>query len=271
MKRVAMRHVVVAALTLAARAAAAQQQVQAPVPIQDNSFLLEEAYNQERGVVQHINAFMRDGHTGAWMYTVTQEWPFFSQAHQVSVTLPVQHAAASANGIGDLAINYRYQASGIGGGNVLFAPRVTALLPTGDATRGFGSGGAGVQVNLPLSLVHGTHVVTHWNAGATWTPAARDPLGGHTSLAAWNAGQSVVWLAHPKLNFLVETAWTRTQSALGEGATAWSEALLVSPGVRVAIDTHGVQVVPGIGVPIGVGPSRGERFVFGYLSFEHAF
>jgi hypothetical protein len=270
--RLARRPFVACALFAAAAAGARTLGAQAPVPIQDNSFLIEEAYNQERGVVQHISAFMRDGRSGSWMYAFTQEWPFLSQAHQLSVTLPLQHAAGTSNGMGDAALSYRFQASGIGGGNVLFAPRLTALLPTGDAARGFGAGGAGVQVNLPLSLVHGSRIVTHWNAGATWTPAARDPMGGHVALAAWNAGQSVVWLAHPKLNFLVETSWTRVQSAMGAGATAWNDALLVSPGVRAAVDAaHGVQVVPGIGVPIGVGPSRGTRFVFGYLSFEHAF
>jgi hypothetical protein len=31
----------------------------------------------------------------------------------------------------------------------------------------------------------------------------------------------------------------------------------------------GLQVVPGIGVPIGVGPSGGEYGVFLYLSLEH--
>lgn len=42
--------------------------------IQDNSFLIEEAYNQERGVVQHIQTFqiMKDD---SWIYTFTQEWP----------------------------------------------------------------------------------------------------------------------------------------------------------------------------------------------------
>ena len=29
-----------------------------PLPIQDNSFLIEEAYNQERGVVHHIFSFV---------------------------------------------------------------------------------------------------------------------------------------------------------------------------------------------------------------------
>ena len=42
--------------------------------IMDNSFLIEEAYNQEEGVVQHINTFMRQRH-GDWLYTFTQEWP----------------------------------------------------------------------------------------------------------------------------------------------------------------------------------------------------
>ena len=273
MIRFPMRRTLLPALlaALAAGARVAEAQQQPPVPIQDNSFLIEEAYNQERGVVQHVSAFMRDGRSGSWMYAFTQEWPMLSQVHQLSVTLPVQHAQGTTNGFGDVALSYRFQASGIENPNVLFAPRLTALLPTGDATRGFGTGGAGVQVNLPLSLVHGSRLVTHWNAGATWTPAARDPLAGHVALGAWNAGQSVVWLAHRKLNFLVETSWTRAQAPLGDGATEWNESLLVSPGLRAAFDARGVQVVPGIGVPLGVGPSRGTRFVFGYLSLEHAF
>jgi hypothetical protein len=33
----------------------------------------------------------------------------------------------------------------------------------------------------------------------------------------------------------------------------------------------GLQIAPGVAVPIGVGPSRGERSLFVYLSFEHPF
>src|SRR6185312_5179101 len=86
-------------------------------PIQDNSFLIEEAYNQERGVVQHISTFSRAQGTGDWAYTFTQEWPVPDQRHQLSFTLPVQelHAQAAARtGLGDLALNYRYQ--GVGNG-----------------------------------------------------------------------------------------------------------------------------------------------------------
>ena len=49
--------------------------------IQDNSFLIEEAYNQEAGVVQHISAFSR-AEGGAWLYTFTQEWPLGGIDHQ---------------------------------------------------------------------------------------------------------------------------------------------------------------------------------------------
>ena len=53
---------------------------QAPAPIQDNSFLVEEAYNQERGVVQHINTFAR-ARGGGWEYGFTQEWPVRGQRY----------------------------------------------------------------------------------------------------------------------------------------------------------------------------------------------
>jgi len=43
--------------------------------IEDNSFLIEEAYNQERGVVQHISAWERSLGSSAWGFAFTQEWP----------------------------------------------------------------------------------------------------------------------------------------------------------------------------------------------------
>ena len=83
-------------------------------------------------------------------------------------------------------------------------------------------------------------------------------------------GQSFVWLLHPKLNLLVETAYTSVELAAG-GAHARSEVLTVNPGLRAAIDVGSLQVVPGVAFPLGVGPSRGDVGVFFYLSFEHPF
>src|ERR1700694_558365 len=79
--------------------------------IQDNSFLLEEAYNQESGVVQHISSFIRSS-SGNWTYSFTQEWPLGGIRHQLSYTIPIQHAYPTGTGLGDIALNYRYQLAG---------------------------------------------------------------------------------------------------------------------------------------------------------------
>ena len=67
--------------------------------IQDNSLLSEEAYNQDPGIVQHINFFQRDSKTHDWIYTFTQEWPVPAQKHQLSYTIPVQ----TGSRVGDVA------------------------------------------------------------------------------------------------------------------------------------------------------------------------
>ncbi len=90
-----------------ARAGGAQslppEEAKSEIPqIQDNSFLLEEAYNQEAGVVQHINTF-QVFRGGAWVATFTQEWPVPRQANQLSYTIPyarVEGASGSRTGLG---------------------------------------------------------------------------------------------------------------------------------------------------------------------------
>jgi hypothetical protein len=259
----------VLALLLAASAARAQE------PIRDNSFLIEEAYNQEKGVVQHISAFSRGAGSGDWLYSFTQEWPLGGERHQLSFTLPVQevHSGLLASaGVGDVAVSYRYQALGVGGGAVAFSPRLSVLAPTGRSRDGLGAGGAGLQVNLPLSWGWGRHLVTHWNAGATHTFSARGRDGSQAGTNALSLGQSVVWLAHPRVNLMLETSYLRAQAVSGPRSTATSDALFVSPGVRWSHDLRGgLQIVPGVAFPIGVGPSRGEHALFLYLSLEHPF
>src|SRR5689334_22727403 len=149
-------------------------------PIQDNSFLIEEAYNQEDGVIQHISTFQRLTNSRDWVYTQTDEWPLRSLKHQLSVTMMATHAGSfqgSGAGWGDTAINYRYQLLGSGETKYAFAPRFTLLAPTGDHTAGRGSGGFGCQTNLPLSVQHTRRFVTHGNAGATFVPHARNEHG----------------------------------------------------------------------------------------------
>jgi len=96
--------------------------------------------------------------------------------------------------------------------------------------------------------------------------------GNRAAALDYTLAQSIIWLARPKLNFMLEATWTRAQEVVGPGDTQAATEFLVSPGVRGAIDLpSGLQIVPGLAFPIGVGPSRGERSVFLYLSLEHAF
>lgn len=244
-------------------------------PIQDNSFLVEEAYNQEDGVVQHINNYQRFHASRNWVYTFTQEWPVGGIKHQFSYTVPVLHVADSPGGgsdIGDIALNYRYQLLGDGEAKLAIAPRFTVSAPTGNEKQGRGLGATTYQALVPLSLVLTPTLVAHSNLGYTWTPNAKDTFGDKATLKAWNAGQSVVWLASQRINFMLEAIYVHGEEVAGASATRSAKAALVSPGVRWSYDFEsGLQIVPGIGFPIGVGPSRHERSVFLYLSFEHPF
>jgi hypothetical protein len=243
--------------------------------IQDNSFLVEEAYNQEPGVVQHISGFTYFSDSKDWAYTFTQEWPVPGLRHQLSYTLTLQHAGAFANsgaGIGDVVLNYRCQVVGSGEARVAFAPRASLIFPTGDEQAGRSVGGFGMQTNLPLSVVVSPKLVTHWNAGATFVPDAQNFLGQRARTAAYNFGQSFIYLAHPRFNFMLETVFASTQGIVANDKTEWSRSLLLNPGVRWAYNfKNGLQIVPGIAVPLGIGPSSGEKGVFLYLSFEHPF
>jgi hypothetical protein len=244
--------------------------------IQDNSFLVEEAYNQNFGVVQHISSFTRFFDSKDWNYTFTQEWPApGDERHQLSYTLVALHAGAfpgSGVGIGDVFLNYRYQLVGSGETRVAFSPRLSLIFPTGDSTVGRGSGSFGLQTNLPLSVVLGRKLVSHWNAGATFFPHAQDASGDRAATAGYNFGQSFIWLTNARFNVMLETVFARSQTVVSSDHTEWTSSLFLSPGIRWAYNfKNGLQIVPGIGVPLGVGPSAGERAILLYLSFEHPF
>jgi len=243
--------------------------------IQDNSFLIEEAYNQERGVVQHIATFTRFSGGGDWVSSFTQEWPVPDVRHQLSYTLAAAELyddAGSKRGFGDVAINYRYQVVGDGSATVALAPRVSLLLPTGDDASGLGTGAVGVSFNLPTSVVLHPRVVTHFNLGAAWLRGARDGAGNKADLTLYSIGQSVVGLVTPRFNVLAEFVFNSGEVVTGAGTRERVETFFVNPGIRWAHNLKsGLQIVPGIAVPLGLGPSSGSRAVFFYLSFEHPF
>ncbi len=246
---------------------------QEPARISDNSFLIEEAYNQESGVVQHINTFARSK-GGDWSYSFTQEWPFRGQRHQLSYSVPLERIQAptgSNTKLGDIALNYRLQAVSQPDG-LAFSPRLSLLLPSGDERTGHGSGGLGLQLNLPLSVPLSSRLVTHYNAGVTLVPRAHDAAGDRAGTTGFNLGASAILLVSPLFNIMLEAVWLSEQAVQGADLTGRSESAFLNPGIRYAINTRGgLQIVPGLAYPIGVGPSEGESGIYLYLSFEHAF
>lgn len=242
---------------------------QDPPPIRDNSFLIEEAYNQEPGVVQHILLFARDRATRDWELGLTQEWPFLSQDHQLSYSIPLV-SAAGRSGIGDVALNYRYR--WLARPRSESVVRISALVPTGSAERGRGAGGAGVELNLPVSLEISRALAAHWNIGGSVIPSARAVDGTRRAANELFAGASVVWLLHPMLNLLAESVWSRAETP-GIGGTRTSEtSLTLVPAVRGAINLRsGAQIVPGAGLTLDARDGMRVSGLLLYLSFEHGF
>lgn len=249
----------------------APEDTEKPLRIQDNSFLLEEAYNQEAGVVQHIQSFqyMRND---TWGYTFTQEWPFPNEKHQLSYTIPFWRPGESNDdtGFGDVILNYRYQA--IAAEHLAFAPRLSLILPTGDEGEGMGSDTLGVQTNMPLSIELSERWAAHFNAGLTYLPDAQEPGGARADTFGYNLGTSLIWNAVPNVDLMLESIWNSNQAVEPGGGVERSDAFFISPGLRFAINCKsGLQIVPGLAVPIGVGPSQNDVGVLLYLSFEHPF
>lgn len=235
--------------------------------IEDNSFFIEEAYNQESGVIQHISAFqyMKDH---SWFYTFTDEWPVPGQKHQLSATIPVLNN--NQTGIGDIALNYRYQA--IFKTRVAFSPRFSLLLPSGNYRKGLGSGTVGYQLNMPFSYLLSTKIATHSNIGLTVTPHSKRNDGSTFNQTTYNYGLSLIYLLATNFNFMLEASGNTTYIYSKGSPTIIANTFYINPGLRFAINfKSGLQIVPGLAVPIGIGSTAGSNGLFAYLSFEHPF
>ena len=244
-----------------------------PSGIQDNSFLIEEAYNQDPGVVQHISQFQQDLRGKDFAFLFTQEWPVGGIKNQLSYGIPIVRPGGSAGtGLGDVRLNYRYQLVGDGESIFAVAPRFTVILPTGDFQRSRGAGATGYELWLPASLVLSEKLIAHGNAGFTLTPRARDSEGDRATTRAWTFGASVVWLLKPMFNVLLEALYQRAEDVTAPQRADDSKVVTISPGIRWAYNfSSGLQIVPGVAVPLVVAPGHGSRSVFLYLSFEHPF
>ena len=259
-----MRYVLAVAFLTIASAVGAQPADSSALPpvVQDNSFLVEEAYNQEAGIVQHVSTFAARRGSSGFEFTFAQEWPLFSIKHQLSFDLPIVRSGSST-GLGDIALNYRYQLLGDGNAKVAIAPRISMLIPTGDWKRGRGNGAPGGEAAIAGSFIASRLFAADTNFGLAFTPRARNASGAREDAHEYSIGQSIVFTGSAVIQPLVEAIYS-------DGS--FGEQLLIAPGVRAAFNfSSGLQIVPGLAFPLGAGSSRGEKGVFAYLSFEHPF
>lgn len=244
--------------------------------IEDNSFFIEEAYNQEDRVVQHISTLLSSGDPRNFAFGFTQEWPVGSQRHQVSVTVPYQWMNRSGvKGVGDILLNYRYQLS-LHDAWATVAPRMSLILPAGDEQRGLGSGAWGMQFNLPVSKRLSNELVIHANVGATVSSGVKGGTmltGGEVkrTVPSYNFGASAIALISPNVNLMIEVVQNISGGIDAGGGVVHSSETIVSPGIRAAIEVGSLQIVPGLAVPVILSEGNSVVGSFVYLSFEHPF
>lgn len=236
-------------------------------PVEDNSFLVEEAYNQEPGIVQFIQVWQKSNETDDWGYTFINEIPVMSQAHQFSYEIPFQFLDVNnKTQLSDVKLNYRYEMFRTDA--VVSTGRVSVEVPSGDYKKGFGTGAAGYEGSMVTSVKLSDKWVQHWNLGAGISPDAKNTTGDKADNSKYFWGFSQIYLFQDNLNFMLEVAGSVEEETTGPKMTSWGQEIVVSPSIRYAIDYKDWQYVPGIAFPIGVGPNAGANETLLYLSIE---
>jgi hypothetical protein len=247
-----------------------------PFEIVDNSFLVEEAYNQESGIFQNIFGAVRSD-AGEWAASFTQEWPAPGIRHQLSYTLVFDNDTEPGR-LGDVALNYRFQLwTGADGGTAL-SPRVSVLLRPnrGDS---LDAGPLGIELNLPASRQFGDLFV-HGNAGVRIYPSVessvfssplelRTPY--HLALVSPFLAGSAILRVRPMVHLMLETVVLFTESVVERATTSRDTTVIISPGTRFGWNFGGQQLVLGVAVPLERGAGETGTGLLGYASWELPF
>lgn len=251
--------------------------------IEDNSMFIEEAFNQEKSVIQHISNFIFDNLKGGdFTYAFTQEIPMIEDKFQFSYTLnysvlQTPNFGMPAEGFADMLLNFRPMLMDKTDWAIVI-PRFTLILPTGNAKAGFGDGAWGGQFNLAVTKRLNSRLTTHWNAGYTYLNKkdfwAADLDNTMVKVAEknqnfYNLGVSCIYLVSDSFNLMLE-GLTNSESYLGgNNKVVMSNTSILNPGFRSAFTIRNVQIVPGLGVPLYFVDGNYSHYGgFVYLSIE---
>ena len=243
------------------------QAVESPFGIEDNSFLVEEAFNQDPGVVQNIFGPTRTA--GQWAGSFTQEWPAPSMTHQLSYTLAFVNAA-SGFGASDTLVNYRFQMLTEGPGRPAVAPRASLVIPTGSVEDGRGIGSYGLQTDLAASKRRGS-IYWHGNAGFTWLPRAQSAgSDGRANLLSPFVAGSTIYALRPMFHLMLEHVLLFSQAYDGVERSR-TTLYTLSPGVRGGWNVGDAQLVFGAALPVTWQSGTSDVGLFLYASYELPF
>jgi hypothetical protein len=247
----------------------------------DHSFLLEEAYNQERGEVQHTlkAVYIRDSRRRGWSFNFEQEWWLFTEGHQLAFSIPFSHLREEGEkqrGVGDIPIEYRYQLTEEERKVPAVAPKFSLILPTGDRDKGTGNGVVGYEWSIAASKKVASRFALHANLGLSYFPKVRAPLeNGHRlspkrSLVSYDVGASAVFALSSDIHLLLEWVGEFEEEINDKGKRERVFSAILSPGIRAAVvNKNALQTVVGVGIPIGVTGPAENYGVFLYFSVEH--
>lgn len=242
--------------------------------IEDNSFLLEEAFNQEYGIYQFIQVYQtptqkRDNYD----YSFENEIPLTDKVHQLSYEIPMANTDSSnRGGVGDMVLNYRWQPLNKDG--FLLAERFGLITPTGSVKNGTGSGAYGFEFTQAATLTVNDRLINHWNLGFSMIPNAKTSAHNFKrTVSSYSAASSLIYLLSDNFNLMLESVISSTQQVDEFGQKSALTSVILNPGMRFAIDLDykETQIVPGISFPVDVINAPTERSILVYLSIEPKF
>ena len=244
----------------------------ASAKIEDNSFLLEEAYNQEWGVYQFIQKY-QTSNKGNIEYSFENEIPISDKVHQFSYEFArIKSDGQSQSKFGDTTLNYRWQPLNKDG--FLLAERIGLIVPTGNVAEGTSSGVVGFEFMQAATLTLSDRWMNHWNLGFEVLPNAK--TAGHSARgtqSGFTAATSLIYLLSDNFNLMMEALVQTGQSINADETKEISSSVTLNPGVRWAwdFDWKDTQIVPGVSFPTEILNDRTEHSVLVYLSIEPKF
>lgn len=241
--------------------------------IRDNSFLVEEAFNQEPGEMQHIFNFIFGLHNEDIEAAHTTEFSLYRKQLQgaVSGSFSNDQVTLSESVVG---LHLRYQ--------FLDDPSFASAFRLAGLTDLSIKDEFEFQSNLSMSIPIALRWIVHANVGLTYVDFGNasivDAFGSgnyRRSDYQWNhtAGGSAIYALDQNFHLMIEYVFNRSIDYSSGYSTSrfTTDTGIINPGFRYAINLiSGSQWVIGAGVPIGVMESnRDDRQLFIYLSFEH--